>query len=45
VTLERAFQAARDSTDKLHVMREVEIVEIEELREFLRVARKSNFLL
>jgi hypothetical protein len=45
VGLRAAFDAATTVDKKLEVMREVEIVEIEELREFLRQMRRSSYLL
>ena len=45
IGLRAAFDAAATVEKKLEVMREVEIVEIEELREFLRQMRRTSYLL
>lgn len=45
ITLEQSFRSARSSAEKLRVMRDVEVVEVEELREFLRICRRSSYVL
>jgi len=45
VALQAQFEAARSQSAKLAVMGEFELVELEELRYFLRVMRKASFLL
>jgi hypothetical protein len=44
-SLRAAFEAVSTMTEKRAVMQEIECLEIEELREFLRQARKASFVL
>jgi hypothetical protein len=45
VTLRSAYDMAATAEGKLAIMKDVEIVEIEELREFLRQMRRASYLL
>lgn len=44
IALRATFDTAQTSDEKLRIMREVELVEVEELREFLRQMRRTSYL-